>query len=70
MEIIEEKLKKCSKCKARTKHFRNYSKTSGFMLLVHIALGILTYGFWIAVVLIYKLLNSPIGGWMCSKCDK
>lgn len=70
METIEEKLKMCSECKTYTQHLKCNSKTSGFMLLVHIALGLLTHGFWIAVILIYKILRSPIIDWTCSKCGK
>ena len=65
---IEEQLKSCSKCKKTTKHFRNNSKSSGFMLLVHLILTVCTMGVWLALVIIWKILNTKIGGWKCSEC--
>lgn len=66
--IIEEKLKKCGACEKVTKHHRNNTKTSGFMLLVHIILTIASAGVWLVLVIIWKILNTKIGGWSCSEC--
>jgi predicted nucleic acid-binding Zn ribbon protein len=60
--IIEEQLKNCSKCKKTTKHHRNNSKSSGFMILVHLILAISTFGIWLGLVIIWKVLNAKIGG--------
>ncbi len=65
---IEEKLTKCKHCGKTTKHFRNNSKSSGFMLLVHFVLTIVTAGAWLALIIILKILNMKIGGWKCSEC--
>ena len=65
---IEEQLKSCGKCKKTTKHFRNNNKSSGFMLLVHLVLTVVTVGVWLALVIIWKILNTKIGGWKCSEC--
>tara|TARA_B100001059_G_scaffold219537_1_gene240693 strand:- start:446 stop:658 length:213 start_codon:yes stop_codon:yes gene_type:complete len=68
-KYIEEQLKNCSKCGKTTKHFRNNSKSSGFMLLIHLLLTIATVGVWLILVIIWKLLNTKIGGWKCSECS-
>lgn len=65
---IEEQLKKCPKCKKTTKHYRNNSKSSGFMILIHVILTLVTAGIWLLLVIIWKLLNAKIGGWKCSEC--
>ena len=65
---IEEQIKSCGKCKKTTKHFRNNTKSSGFMLLVHLVLTVVTVGVWLALVIIWKVLNTKIGGWKCSEC--
>ena len=68
MRIIEEQMLPCKKCKKITKHYRNNTKSSGFMLLVHLVLTLSTLGFWLALVIVWKLLNLKIGGWKCSEC--
>lgn len=65
---IEEQLKRCKKCGKTTKHFRNNSKSSGFMLLVHLVLTVATVGVWLVLVIVWKILNTKIGGWKCSEC--
>jgi predicted nucleic acid-binding Zn ribbon protein len=67
-KYIEEQLKKCSKCKKTTKHYRNNTKTSLFMFLVHIVLTVVTAGVWLVLLIVWKLLNTKIGGWKCSEC--
>ena len=67
-KIIEEQMMNCSKCKKLTKHFRNNSKSSGFMILVHLLLTIFTFGIWLLVIIVWKVLNAKIGGWKCSEC--
>nr|WP_193988608.1 hypothetical protein [Lelliottia steviae] len=67
--IIEEKLMKCSRCSKTTKHHRNSSKSSGFMLLIHLILTIATAGIWLLLVIVWKIINKPIGGWKCSICE-
>lgn len=66
--IIEEKLEHCKKCSKTTKHHRNNKKSSGFMILVHLILTVATVGFWLVLVIIWKILNTQIGGWKCSEC--
>jgi hypothetical protein len=68
--VIEEKLEHCKKCLKTTKHHRNNNKTSGFMLLVHLILTVVTTGVWLVLVIIWKILNTKIGGWKCSECGK
>ena len=67
-KIIEEQLMKCRKCGKNTKHHRNNTSSSGFMLLVHFILTILTVGVWLVLVIIWKVLNAKMGGWKCSEC--
>lgn len=69
-KIIEEQLKNCNKCKKTTKHLRNNKKSSGFMLLVHLVMTFATVGIWLALVIVWKMLNTKIGGWKCSECGK
>lgn len=66
--VIEEQLKSCKKCKKTTKHHRNNSKSSGFMLLVHLVLTVCTVGIWLVLIILMKILNTKIGGWQCSEC--
>lgn len=66
--IIEEQLKRCNKCNKITKHLRNNTKSSGFMILVHFILTICTFGVWLLLVIIWKILNTKVGGWQCSEC--
>jgi hypothetical protein len=68
MQYVEEKLKHCKRCGKVTKHHRNNTKSSGFMLLVHVALTLLTAGVWLGLLIIVKILDSRIGGWSCSEC--
>jgi hypothetical protein len=67
--LIEEKLQKCKKCIKTTKHHRNNSKSSGFMVLVHFILTVCTMGIWLILVILMKILETKIGGWKCSECD-
>ncbi len=67
-KIIEEQLKHCRKCDKTTKHHRNNAKSSGFMLLIHIILTLVTVGVWLVLIIIWKILNAKIGGWKCSEC--
>lgn len=69
-KIIEEQLKNCKSCGKVTKHHRNSSKSSGFTLLVHLVLTVATMGAWLVLVIIWKILNTQIGGWRCSECGK
>ena len=68
-KVIEEQLKYCNKCGKKTKHYRNNSQSSGFMLLIHLVLTVATFGVWLVLVIIWKLLNAKIGGWECSECS-
>lgn len=68
MKIIEEQMIKCRTCKKITKHYRNNTKSSGFMILVHLILILMTVGAWLLVIVVWKLLNAKIGGWRCSEC--
>ncbi len=67
-KIIEEQLKNCKPCGKMTKHHRNNSKSSGFMLLVHLVLTVCTAGVWLLLVILWKVLNTKVGGWKCSEC--
>jgi hypothetical protein len=69
-KYIEEILMKCGDCKKSTKHHRNNSKSSGFMILVHLVLTVFTVGIWLLLAIIWKLLNHKVGGWKCSECNK
>jgi hypothetical protein len=66
--VIEEKLEYCKRCSKTTKHHRNNSKSSGFMLLVHLILTVATVGVWLLLVIVWKILNVQVGGWKCSEC--
>lgn len=68
-KAIEETLKKCKKCNRTTKHYRNTEKTGLLMFLVHLVLTVATMGVWLALVIIYMVLNTKIGGWKCSECS-
>jgi len=68
-KIIEEQLKHCSKCDKTTKHLRNNSKSSGFMIFVHVILTICTAGIWLIFILLWKVLNAKVGGWKCGECS-
>tara|TARA_A100001015_G_scaffold163020_1_gene181168 strand:- start:540 stop:752 length:213 start_codon:yes stop_codon:yes gene_type:complete len=70
MKYVEEQLKQCKTCNRKTKHWRNNTKSSGFMLLVHLVLIIGTMGFWLIPLILVKVLDSRIGGWSCSECGK
>ena len=37
------------------------------MILVHLILAISTFGIWLGLVIIWKVLNAKIGGWKCSE---
>lgn len=66
---LERTLKKCGKCKRKTEHVRNTDKTGLLALLIHLALIFVTAGIWLAVIIIYKILNTKIGGWQCTECS-
>ena len=63
---VQQSLKHCSKCKKTTLHQRNNSKSSGFMIFVHLVLTIVTAGLWLLPVLLVKLLSFRVGGWKCA----
>lgn len=65
---LERTLMKCKKCKKKTEHLRNTDKTGLLALIIHIALIFVTMGVWLALIIIYKILNTKIGGWQCSEC--
>lgn len=65
---IEEKVKKCRKCKKITIHKRNSSSMGALGIIINIILVIATYGLWLAPLLFYVLLTAKIGGWHCSEC--
>lgn len=67
-KVLEEQLKHCKKCQKDTIHRRNNSKSSGFMLLVHLVLTVVTAGIWLVLVILWKILNTKVGGWKCSEC--
>ena len=68
--VIEERLKRCKKCDKTTKHYRNNTKSSGFMLLVHLVLTVLSAGIWLGLIIVWKILNAKIGGWKCGECPQ
>lgn len=65
-QIIEKQMKHCKKCGRTTEHWRNNSKSSGFMILIHLILILCTAGVWLAVIVAWKILNFKVGGWRCS----
>lgn len=67
---VQESLKYCKKCGAETKHWRNNTKSSGLMIVVHVILILATMGLWLIPLLLVKLLDTRIGGWKCSVCGK
>ena len=67
-KVLEQQLKKCSSCKRKTTHLRNNSKSSGFMVMVHLILTICSVGLWLLIIVPWKVLNTKIGGWSCSEC--
>ena len=69
-KIIEETLMHCGKCKKKTIHLRNGSKTGLLMFLVHLVLTVMTFGVWLVIVVVWMVLNAKIGGWMCKECGK
>jgi hypothetical protein len=69
-KTIEETLKRCGPCGKQTIHMRNHSTTSGIMIVVHIFLILGTFGVWLALLIIWKVLNAKIGGWTCKECGK
>ena len=68
--IIEKKIKQCKNCERNTKHERNANTSSGFMILMHILLIILTAGIWLPIIVLYKVLFAKIGGWICRECGR
>jgi hypothetical protein len=68
MKDIERTFKHCNRCHHATEHQRNISKTGLLMFLIHVALVIVTAGFWLLVLIVYKILTAKIGGWVCSVC--
>lgn len=65
---IEETLKHCSKCKKTTIHHRATSTSSALMIVIHIFLILATMGLWLILLIIWKVLNTKIGGWHCKEC--
>lgn len=70
MKCIEQKLKMCPCCGRKTVHARNASKTGFVMVMVHLFLILVTAGFWLLVLVLWHLLTSKIGGWICEECGK
>lgn len=67
---VEEKIKYCKRCEKSTAHIRNSKRTSGLMMLLHVALTVITWGAWLVVVLILMVFSIRIGGWHCKECNK
>ena len=67
--IIEEKIKHCDKCQCDTKHERNGSKSSGFMIFIHIVLTLMTWGVYLIPMAIYMLVSKASSdSWKCASC--
>jgi hypothetical protein len=66
--IVEEKMKDCGRCQKTTLHYRNNSESSRFMILIHIVMTLLTWGVWLVLLIIWKIMFFKIGGWKCSEC--
>ena len=64
--VIEEKMIKCDGCGITTKHYRNNTESSGFMILIHLLLSIMTMGVWLGIIIVWKVLFAKIGGWKCN----
>jgi hypothetical protein len=69
-KAIEETLKQCSSCRRKTIHVRNTENTGLIMFLVHIVLTVATAGIWLVLIVIWKILNTKVGGWTCKDCGK
>jgi hypothetical protein len=69
-KAIEQKIKHCKTCQRKTKHMRETTRTGLLMFLVHLVLTVITAGLWLALVVVWLLLNTKIGGWLCEQCGK
>lgn len=67
-QTIEETLKHCKNCQKQTKHARNSSSTGFLSGFLHVILTLMTVGFWLVLLIIWKLMFVKIGGWTCSQC--
>ena len=66
MKAIESKIKHCTICNKTTEHHRNSSSTSFVMGLVHVVLTLASAGIWLLILIVWKLLNTKVGGWKCT----
>ncbi|GAA4879740.1 hypothetical protein [Ferrimonas pelagia] len=69
-KALEQTIKHCRKCDRKTTHQRTYNKTGLVMFLVHLVLTVATVGVWLLLLIVWKLLNAKIGGWICADCGK
>ena len=67
-KAIEETIKKCNKCDKKTIHIRNTNKMGLGMFLIHLVLTVVTVGVWLVLLIIWMILNTKIGGWVCKEC--
>lgn len=68
VKILEETLRKCRKCKKPTRHMRNATKPGFVTIVFHLIAILLTFGVWLIVIAVWRLLNTKFGGWVCAEC--
>ncbi len=66
--VVERQYKKCESCNQITVHFRYQKRVSKLVFILHIFLAILTYGFWLVVVVFCEILNINKESWKCFEC--
>lgn len=64
---VEECVKHCSRCRRSTRHHRTNTRSSGFMIMIHVLLTLFTAGLWLVPVILVKVLACQIGGWRCTQ---
>lgn len=66
IQYVETQNRHCPQCNRITIHNRNNSKANW---LLHIVIGLVTCGAWLALILVLRLLSTERAGpWVCSVC--
>lgn len=64
---VEECVKHCNQCRRPTRHHRTNTRSSGFMIMLHVFATLFTMGFWLIPLVAVKVLAFRIGGWKCAQ---